>query len=77
MWTYWDCNCTFGLKQIDYQNYSYLLTEEIYNRKGKKTIFTEVELWFLLYSLSQAREQALAIGQRLGDVRPKNIFLNE
>lgn len=31
----------------------------------------------MLYSLSQAREQAIAAGEKLGDVRPRNIFLNE
>ena len=40
-------------------------------------MFTEIELWFLLYSLSQAHAQASYFGQRLGDVRPSNIFLNE
>ena len=28
------------LIQIDYDNYPYLLTEEIYDRKGKKSKFT-------------------------------------
>lgn len=60
--THWHRHRTSASTQIDYQNYSYLLTEEIYNRKGKKTRFTEVELWFLMYSLSQARQQAIALG---------------
>lgn len=60
--THGNCYRTSASTQIDYQNYSYLLTEEIYNRKGKKTRFTEVELWFLIYSLSQARQQAISLG---------------
>lgn len=63
--------------QIAYDNYPYLLTEEIYNRKGKKSRFTEVEIWFLLWGLSKARIQAVEVGEHLGDVRPRNIFLNE
>jgi hypothetical protein len=54
-----------------------LLIEEIYNRRGLKGKFTETEIWYLLFSLVDARAQASAIGERLGDVRPKNIFLNE
>ena len=68
---------TTRIIQVEYENYPYLLTEEIYNRKGKKSRFTEVEMWFLLYSIGKAREQAFAAEEKLGDVRPKNIFLNE
>lgn len=63
--------------QINYENYPYLLVEEIYNRKGLKGRFTETELWGLLFALAEGRRQASAAGERLGDVRPKNIFLNE
>lgn len=63
--------------QIFFQNYPYLLIEEIYNRRGLKSRFSETEIWFLLFSLAEARKQAAAVGERLGDIRPKNIFLNE
>jgi hypothetical protein len=62
--------------QLNYPNYPYLLAEEIYNRKGLKGRFTETELWGLLFALSEGRRQAASAGERLGDVRPKNIFLN-
>lgn len=71
------CHSKSLLTQIAYDNYPYLLTEEIYNRKGKKSRFTEVEIWFLLWGLSKARIQAVEVGEHLGDVRPRNIFLNE
>lgn len=63
--------------QIDYHNYPYLLTEEIYDRRGKKTRSQEVQIWFLLYSMVRARNQAIQINQSLVDIRPSNIFLNE
>lgn len=63
--------------QTTFENYPYLLLEEIYNRKGLKGRFAETELWFLLFSLVEARRQAAAVGERLGDVRPENVFLNE
>ena len=77
MWTHWKRNSIQNSIQIDYQNYPYLLTEEIYDRRGKKARFTEVEIWFLLYSMVRARNQAIQINQSLVDIRPSNIFLNE
>lgn len=63
--------------QVNYDNYPYLLLEEIYHRKGIKTKFSEEDIWFLLFALIEARNQAQSVGERLGDIRPKNIFLNE
>ena len=76
VWTHWQRHCTLHLIQVDYDNYPYLLTEEIYNRRGKKTRFSEVEVWFLLWGLAKARIQAQQLGQQLGDIRPRNVFLN-
>ena len=72
----WQRHRTLPLIQIDYENFPYLLTEEIYNRKGKKTRFSEVEVWYLLWGLSKGKTQAEQLGQRLGDIRPRNVFLN-
>ena len=63
--------------KITYENYPYLLIEEIHNRRGLKGKFNETEIWFLLLSLAEARRQAATVGEWLGDVRPDNIFLNE
>ncbi len=30
-----------------------------------------------MYSLVHAREQAAGVGEKLGDVRPRNVFLDE
>lgn len=63
--------------QLTFDNYSYLLTEEIYNRQGKKGKFEEWELWYLLLGLTAAHQEVKRrTGERLGDVRPHNIFLN-
>ena len=77
MWTYRKRHSTYLFIKINYQNYPYLLTEEIYDRRGKKTRSQEVEIWFLLYSLVRARNQAIQMSQNLVDIRPSNIFLNE
>jgi predicted double-glycine peptidase len=63
--------------QLKFDNHSYLLTEEIYNRNGKKSKFEEWELWYLLLGLISAHQEVKTkTGERLGDVRPHNIFLN-
>lgn len=63
--------------QLNYDNYSYLLTEQIYNRSGRKGKFEEWELWYLLYTLLSAQQQIKSkTGNKIGDVRPHNIFLN-
>ena len=63
--------------QIDFNNYPYLLTEEIYNRRGKKSKFTEQELWYLLFSLVAAKKSMADLHLKVGDIRPENVFLNE
>lgn len=77
MWQHWNTPSTFLLIQLTYDNHPYLLAEEIYNKKGLKGRFTEQEIWGLLLGLAEAHKEAVLVGQLLGDIRPKNIFLNE
>jgi hypothetical protein len=46
----------FCLCQVSYDNYPYLLLEEIENRRAKKKRFDETELWLLLYCLLDAQK---------------------
>lgn len=63
--------------QLDFDNYPYLLTDEIYNRKGKKSRFEEWELWYLLFCLSAAQnDMKQHLNSKIGDVRPENVFIN-
>jgi hypothetical protein len=43
--------------------------------KDKKN-FTEAELWYLLYVMVSAREAMVLQGMEVGDIQPKNVFLN-
>jgi predicted double-glycine peptidase len=64
--------------QLTFDNYSYLLTEEIYNRHGRKAKFEEPELWYLLLVLSAAQQEIKKkMGNKVGDIRPHNVFLNQ
>lgn len=72
-----DCESTYFSTQLNYDNYAYLLTDEIYNRKGKKDKFQEWELWYLLFTLSAAQtEMKSKLNSKVGDIRPQNVFLN-
>ena len=63
--------------QLQFEDFPYLLTEEIYHRKGRKSQFEEQELWYLLYCLCMAKDSLQLGGSKLGDIRPANIFIND
>ena len=53
-----------------------MLLGEIFNRKTKEyKHFDESELWYLLYSLSDIGNTFHRAGEKVGDIRPSNIFM--
>ena len=67
----------FFLTQLSFPDYSYLLSEEIYNRRGRSARFEETELWYLLMILAGAQnEMRKNTNGKVGDIRPQNVFLN-
>lgn len=66
-----------GTLTLDFPYYPYLLTEEIESRVGKKKLFDESELWYLLYALMQAKKDMKPSFSKVGDIRPHNIFVND
>ena len=54
-----------------------MLNQEIYSRLGRGGEFSEPELWYLLLTVILAKKEAEEGGGELGDVRPRNILLNE
>lgn len=77
MRTNWFSRCTLTNIQAYYPSFSYLLSDEIHDRKGKKRPFTEQELWYLMFSLSKAGHQNQSVLGPLGSLSPNNVFLNE
>lgn len=61
---------TLRLSKILYENYPYLLTDEISNRKGLNKLFDESEIWYLLYTAVSAANDFEKIARKLGDIRP-------
>jgi serine/threonine protein kinase len=63
---------------ITYENFPYLLSDEIRNRKElSNKLFEENELWYLIYTLLSASLTYHQKGVKTGDIRPDNIFINE
>jgi serine/threonine protein kinase len=64
--------------QIKFDNYPFLLREEIANRRahpGKP--FENEELWYLALSLLEAGRVLHGRGEKVGDVQPGNVFIND
>ena len=38
--------------------------------------FEEGELWYLVYSIISAAESFHAKGEKIGDIRPQNVFIS-
>lgn len=76
MWVGLHYPSTHGLMKIDYDNYPYILADELENRRAVNRYFSEPELWYLLYSLVTAAHDFQKLNERIGDVRPENIFIN-
>lgn len=54
-----------------------MLKDEVVNRcnmEGK--FFEESELWYLVYSIILAAESFHSRGEKVGDVRPQNVFIS-
>lgn len=73
---FWNSLSTNNLIQIDFDNYPYLLNEELDNRRKENNYFTETELWYLLYGLLCAANILRKADIKVGDIQPKNIFIN-
>ncbi len=61
-----------------FQNFPYVLADEIRNRAQlKQKFFDEPELWYLIYTLLSAGHEFHKNGKKAGDIRPENVFINE
>ena len=69
---------SFFLTQIEYDNFPYVLIDEIRNRAYlQHKLFEESELWYLVYTLLAAGNDFHESGKKVGDIRPQNVFINE
>jgi hypothetical protein len=66
-----------GFAHIEYDNFPYVLVDEIRNRAClQQKLFEEPELWYLVYTLLAAGNDFHETGQKVGDIRPQNVFIN-
>lgn len=77
MWLFWHHQRNLAFTQIDFDNYPYVLADELRNRRKIGKYFDEPEVWYLLYSLITAAHDFRKLSSKIGDVRPHNIFINE
>ena len=64
--------------KVKFDNYPFLLKEEIFNRRsspGKP--FESKELWYLGLSLMEAGGALHSRGEKVGDIQPANVFIND
>jgi serine/threonine protein kinase len=67
-----------GLCKVKFDNYPFLLRDEISSRRtqpGKP--FENEELWYLALSLLEAGHAMHGRGEKVGDVQPGNVFIND
>ena len=59
------------LIQVLFENFPYVLSDEIGNRASlKQKYFDQPELWYLIYTLLSAAHEFHKNGKKVGDVRP-------
>lgn len=75
MLQYWISDCTIVSIKIEYPFFETLLSEEVARRAAEKQHFKESELWYLLYVLAAAKMEVNRHGERLGDIKPANVFI--
>lgn len=63
--------------QMTFDFYPYILSEEIQSRVKLNTPFNEQELWYLLYEIVCASKDYERMKIKSGDVRPRNVVINE
>lgn len=54
-----------------------MLDNEIRNRERNDKPFLETEVWYLLYNMVRAAKEFERINEKVGDIRPANVVINE
>lgn len=63
--------------QIVYPKFEFVLSSEIKNRNNLNKYFDETEVWYVLYNLVRAGNKFELLKQKIGDIHPNNILINE
>jgi serine/threonine protein kinase len=62
--------------KVTYPHYQYLLSDYIARCSGEDILYEKEKIWYLLYQLTEAASIFHSRGEKVGDIRPRNIFLN-
>lgn len=62
--------------KVSYPHYQYLLSDYIARTTTEDTLYEKEKLWYLTYQVTSAGAFFHARAEKVGDLRPRNIFLN-
>lgn len=62
--------------QIEFECYYIPLSHEISKRCDCEKYLEETEMWYLLFCLAESAVCCQGIGEKIGDINPQNILLN-
>lgn len=62
---------------MTYENVDFALYSEIMNRKGLKKMYSEAELFKILYSLVTGAKEFQKRQMAIGDIRTKNLLVTK
>ena len=60
-----------------YAKFEFVLSSEIKNRNNLSKFFDETEIWYVLYNLIRAGNKFELLKEKIGDIHPNNILINE
>lgn len=66
-----------AVTKVTYPHYQYLLSDCIARFSGEDNLYEKEKLWYLTFQLCAAATVFHTKGEKVGDVRPRNIFLND
>lgn len=74
---HWNRHRKYLFIQNEYPYFPHLLSELINQRQPDRQLFKESELWYVLYSITAAKRDSKGYTNKLGDIKPSNIFVND
>jgi serine/threonine protein kinase len=72
-----DPQCTSSGTQLYFEHYNIRIKDEIEARKEHRENFSELEIWYILYSIVKAVRMFEKIGISSGNLKTERILLNE
>lgn len=76
LWIEWQLQGNHFDMKITYPYFQYLLSDYIAKFNIHDNIYENEKIWYLILVLLEAADVFHSRGEKIGDVRPVNVFLN-